>query len=116
MGEPIKISYLAEQMIHLSGRTPGTDIQIEYIGLRPGEKLYEELFHEKEHLLKTTHEKVFLAHHREVDWHDLLEMLDKMRQACEIHEMAQLKSLLNQLVPEHAEKELSSSSTEQTTA
>jgi FlaA1/EpsC-like NDP-sugar epimerase len=115
MGEPIKISYLAEQMILLSGRIPGTDIQIEYIGLRPGEKLYEELFHEMEHLQKTAHEKVFLAHHREVDWHDLLDMLDKMKLACERYDRAQLKSILGQLVPEHGKKEQKSDSQEQAT-
>ncbi|MGD8913628.1 MAG: nucleoside-diphosphate sugar epimerase/dehydratase, partial [Candidatus Thiodiazotropha sp.] len=115
MGEPIKISYLAEQMIHLSGRIPGTDIQIEYIGLRPGEKLYEELFHEKEHLQKTAHEKVFLAYHRQVEWRSLLDTLDKMKQASDLHETEQLKFLLNRLVPEHAEKEQGSSSAEQAT-
>jgi FlaA1/EpsC-like NDP-sugar epimerase len=115
MGEPIKISYLAEQMIHLSGRTPGTDIMIEYIGLRPGEKLFEELFHEKEHLQKTAHEKVFLAHHRQVEWRSLLDTLDKMKLACDIHETEQLKFLLNRLVPEHADKEQGSSSAEQAT-
>jgi FlaA1/EpsC-like NDP-sugar epimerase len=113
MGEPIKISYLAEQMILLSGRTPGSDIQIEYIGLRPGEKLYEELFHEMEHLQKTAHEKVFLAHHREVDWGDLLDTLDKMKQACVGYETQQLKSLLGRLVPEHGDKEQKRSPQEQ---
>ncbi|MEW8497457.1 MAG: nucleoside-diphosphate sugar epimerase/dehydratase, partial [Candidatus Thiodiazotropha taylori] len=78
MGEPIKISYLAEQMIHLSGRTLGQDIQIEYIGLRPGEKLYEELFHEKEELAKTSHQKVLLAHHRQVDWQWLNGVMQQM--------------------------------------
>jgi FlaA1/EpsC-like NDP-sugar epimerase len=116
MGEPIKISYLAEQMIHLSGRTPGTDIQIEYIGLRPGEKLYEELFHEKEHLEETAHEKVFLAHHRQVEWRNLLTILNQMKEACEIHETEEMKSLLDQLVPEQAEKERGSGSPEKATA
>ncbi|MES9969255.1 MAG: nucleoside-diphosphate sugar epimerase/dehydratase [Candidatus Thiodiazotropha sp.] len=103
MGEPIKISYLAEQMIHLSGMTPDIDIHIEYIGLRPGEKLYEELFHEKEHLHKTGHEKVFLAHHRDVDWHWLLNNLDEMKAACDTINDDALKRLLGQLVPEHSE-------------
>ncbi|MCG8016072.1 MAG: polysaccharide biosynthesis protein [Candidatus Thiodiazotropha sp. 'RUGA'] len=101
MGEPIKISYLAEQMIHLSGRTLGQDIQIEYIGLRPGEKLYEELFHEKEELAKTSHQKVLLAHHREVDWPWLNDVMQQMSSATEALDSQQLRLLLGQLVPEH---------------
>jgi FlaA1/EpsC-like NDP-sugar epimerase len=61
MGEPVKIAYLAEQMIRLSGRVPGEDIAIEYIGLRPGEKLYEELFYESEDLSETAHPKIRVA-------------------------------------------------------
>jgi FlaA1/EpsC-like NDP-sugar epimerase len=61
MGEPVKIGYLAEQMILLSGRQPGRDIEIEYTGLRPGEKLYEELFYDSEELSETRHPKIQVA-------------------------------------------------------
>ncbi|MBK1641173.1 polysaccharide biosynthesis protein [Chromatium okenii] len=61
MGEPIKIRYLAEQMIRLSGREPGRDIAITYTGLRPGEKLYEELFYASEALVATGHPKIRVA-------------------------------------------------------
>ncbi len=61
MGEPIKIRYLAEQMIRLSGREPGEDIAIRYVGLRPGEKLYEELFYASEELVETCHPKIRVA-------------------------------------------------------
>ncbi|MCU0988536.1 MAG: polysaccharide biosynthesis protein, partial [Xanthomonadales bacterium] len=71
MGEPVKITYLAEQLIRLSGKEPGRDIQIVYTGLRPGEKLFEELFHELEPYEQTQHEKIFLAHPRQADWEHL---------------------------------------------
>ncbi|MET0122956.1 MAG: nucleoside-diphosphate sugar epimerase/dehydratase [Candidatus Thiodiazotropha sp. 6PLUC9] len=109
MGEPIKISYLAEQMIHLSGRTLGSDIEIEYIGLRPGEKLYEELFHEKEQLEKTGHKKVLLAHHRQVDWEWLSQIMHEMTEASDSIDSERLRYLLNQLVPEHENKQQISS-------
>ncbi len=61
MGEAVKISYLAEQMIRLSGKLPVEDIDIEYIGLRPGEKLYEELFYDSEDMVATSHPKIRIA-------------------------------------------------------
>jgi FlaA1/EpsC-like NDP-sugar epimerase len=61
MGEPIKIRYLAEQMVRLSGREPGSEVPISYTGLRPGEKLYEELFYDSEELADTRHPKIRVA-------------------------------------------------------
>lgn len=63
MGEPVKIQYLAEQMIKLSGLRVNDDVQILHTGLRPGEKMYEELFYSSEQQVKTSHEKIFLAKH-----------------------------------------------------
>jgi FlaA1/EpsC-like NDP-sugar epimerase len=100
MGEPIKISYLAEQMIRLAGKEPGKDIVIEYTGLRPGEKLYEELFHESEQLSATEHEKLFQAKFRELDWHDLLQTLRMLDTACLEYKEDELLVLLKSLVPE----------------
>ncbi|MGD9107946.1 MAG: nucleoside-diphosphate sugar epimerase/dehydratase [Gammaproteobacteria bacterium] len=59
MGELIEINYLAEQMIRLSGKKPGEDIKVEYVGLRPGEKMYEELFYPHESKIVTQHEKIW---------------------------------------------------------
>jgi FlaA1/EpsC-like NDP-sugar epimerase len=100
MGEPIKIAYLAEQMIRLSGKIPGDDIDIVYTGLRPGEKLYEELFHAKEALQTTPHEKILLARHRDVDWQQLTELLDGMVIACNECNEDKLRELLGEMVPE----------------
>ena len=59
MGSPVRIGYLAEQMIRLSGKEPGKDIEIQYVGLRPGEKLYEELFYGSEGKEATGNKKSF---------------------------------------------------------
>jgi FlaA1/EpsC-like NDP-sugar epimerase len=61
MGEPVKIVDLARKMIELAGLVPDKDIAIEYIGLRPGEKLYEELLNDKEVTKPTDHEKITVA-------------------------------------------------------
>ena len=101
MGEPVRIQYLAEQMIRLSGKQPGTDIAIVHTGLRPGEKLFEELFHEQEKLGYTGHEKILLARHREVDWQQLMATLNRIEAACEVFDTALLLELLTTLVPEN---------------
>lgn len=71
MGEPVKIAYLAKRMIELAGLVPGKDIDIVYTGLRPGEKLYEELLATKENTLPTPNEKIFRAHVREYNYADV---------------------------------------------
>jgi len=103
MSEPVKIAYLAEQMILLSGKTPGDDIEIRYTGLRPGEKLYEELFHEQEQLSATSHEKILLAKTRIVDWGELQTDFSAMEAASQIFDEQTLKSLIKKLVPEMTE-------------
>lgn len=100
MGEPVKISYLAEQMIRLAGKEPGKDIMIEYTGLRPGEKLFEELFHESEQLASTEHEKLFKAKVRELNWEELIQTMRLLNTACEENQTDELFILLKSLVPE----------------
>ncbi len=101
MGAPVKISFLAEQMIRLSGKEPGSDIDINYTGLRPGEKLYEELFHDSEQLEPTSHEKILLARHRVVDWDELEARIRSMEAACQQYDQQVLLAAINDLVPEH---------------
>ncbi len=103
MGEPVKIVHLAEQMIRLSGFEPYEDIGIEFIGLRPGEKLYEELFHESEALSATAHPKLLLSNARHVEWKPMLKALSELREACEVRDVAVLRSRLKVLVPEYGE-------------
>jgi FlaA1/EpsC-like NDP-sugar epimerase len=102
MGEPVKITYLAEQLIRLAGKEPGRDIQIIYTGLRPGEKLYEELFHELEPYDMTTHEKIFLAHPRQADWDELRSELRNIELAVRRYDTKGLQRAMLRLVPELA--------------
>lgn len=104
MGKPVKITYLAEQMIRLSGKEPHQDIEIVYTGLRPGEKLYEELFHEKENLTSTNHNKILLSESRKMDWEKLDIVLDKIELACDQYDEVKLKQLIHDLVPEMYEE------------
>jgi len=100
MGEPVKVRYLAEQMIRLSGKRPGIDVRIEYIGLRPGEKMYEELFHHQEQLAPTGHSKLFLAQSRRLDRVELLGRMDELAAAIAAFDEARILDLLKGLVPE----------------
>lgn len=81
MGQPVKIWDLAERMISLSGLRPGEDIKIIETGLRPGEKLYEELLNEKENTLATHHKKIMIARVRIYDYNDVIEHLERLRKA-----------------------------------
>ncbi len=106
MGEPVAITYLAEQMILLSGEQPDTDIEIKYIGLRPGEKLYEELFHQREKIQKTPYDKLLLAQARRHDdkqWAGLINALEK---ACRNND-DNILAILSSLVPEYQQQETS---------
>jgi len=99
MGTPIKIRYLAEQMILLSGKIPCKEIAIEYIGLRPGEKLHENLFHEEEEFKPTPYSKLLLAQHRQlVDWSRFSTTLDLLREACDRYDEVAIANLLEALI------------------
>lgn len=102
MGEPVNITYLAEHLIRLAGKIPGRDIEIIYTGLRPGEKLFEQLFHELEPYERTTHEKILLAHPRVADWDELRAELKTSEQAVMRYDTKYLQQALVRLVPELA--------------
>ncbi|MDQ6998180.1 MAG: nucleoside-diphosphate sugar epimerase/dehydratase [Mariprofundus sp.] len=100
MGEPVKIVDLAEQMIRLTGLEPGQDIEINFTGLRPGEKLFEELFHDAETLVATSHPKIMLSDSREMNWSDIQQLLEDLRIASGKRDIQLLHHKLQQLVPE----------------
>ena len=104
MGESVKISHLAKRMIELAGFEPDKDIKIEYTGLRPGEKLYEEVLSTKENTLPTNHDRIRVAKVREYDYHDALEAskeLETLSRAVNIPEMVRL---MKRIVPEFKSK------------
>ncbi|ANB17737.1 polysaccharide biosynthesis protein [Dokdonella koreensis] len=102
MGEPVQVRYLAEQMIRLAGKQPGRDIGIVFTGLRPGEKLFEELFHPHENYQQTAHAKIFLAQPRLMAWGLLQSQLRQGATACRDYDEEALRRLLDALLPEFA--------------
>ena len=102
MGEPVKIVDLARQMIRLAGLRPEQDVPIRYTGLRPGEKLFEELFHGQEPPVPTGHPGLLMATPRTDDASDLGQALDAIGSACRNGQPAEALLLLKRLVPEFA--------------
>lgn len=102
MGEPVKIRDLAEQMIRLAGKHENGDISIVYTGLRPGEKLFEELFHPLENYSDTTHAKIFLAQPRSMAWSLLMAQLRQGEVAVRDFDEDVLRRILDHLLPEFA--------------
>ena len=101
MGEPVKIVDLARDMIALSGLRPGLDIEIVFTGIRPGEKLYEELSNEGEDIGSTAHPKIGIWKHRSDDVKLLLEGIARLNLAAEQDAVEKLKNELKRLVPEY---------------
>ena len=108
MGEPIKIYNLARQMIRLAGYDPDNDIKIEVIGLRPGEKLYEELFYESEEYTGTQHPKILLADSLKANWELLETQIDQIVSLCENRDIEKLIELLKVIIPEYSNANISS--------
>jgi FlaA1/EpsC-like NDP-sugar epimerase len=99
MGEPVKIRDLAEQMIRLAGKRPAIDVPIVYTGLRAGEKLFEELFHQQENYSATAHAKVFLAQSRLVAWELLQTQLQRAAEAVAVFDEETLRGQVSGLLP-----------------
>ena len=104
MGEPVKILDLAENLIRLSGYKPYEDIDIEFTGLRPGEKLYEELLMSEEGLQETANKLIHIGKPIEFDDDKFREQLDVLKKAAE-HDSASIRQLVKEIVPTYTIKE-----------
>ena len=105
MGEPVKIVDLAKRMIHLSGfsykdeTSPAGDIEIQFTGLRPGEKLYEELLI-GDNTLPTSHQRIMRAAEQALTWEELEPLLFELEAAVEAEDSEAIRTLLKKAVPE----------------
>ena len=105
MGEPVKIADLAKNLITLSGLEPDVDIKIEYTGLRPGEKLYEELLMSEEGLSKTYNEKIFIGRQIDIDGNKVEKHLQMLKRVVDIEEVDLIESLMREFVPTYIRPE-----------
>ena len=104
MGESVKIAHLARRMIELAGFEPDKDIKIEYTGLRPGEKLYEEVLSNKENTEPTLHDQIRIAKVREYDYREACEVAEELEALSRKVEIPDMVRLMKKTVPEFKSK------------
>lgn len=104
MGEPVKILDLAKNMIRLSGLTPGEDIEIQFTGLRPGEKLYEELLIDEENKKETKNKRIFIGSPRMMETEQFSELIAELDHAA-FSEDPNIREVVKRLVPEYTYKQ-----------
>ncbi|NDL68722.1 polysaccharide biosynthesis protein [Anaerotalea alkaliphila] len=104
MGEPVKIVDLARDVIRLSGYEPEVEIPIKFTGLRPGEKLFEELLMDEEGIQSTRHEKIFIGRPGDLEQEELLEKLEKLRKVVEDGEDGDVKRVMKEVVGTYREE------------
>lgn len=104
MGQPVKIADLAKNMIRLAGFEPGKDIEITYTGLRPGEKLYEELLNQKEITIPTKNKKILVAKVREYDYEIVAQQINELIALAHVGKVFPTVKLMKEIVPEFKSK------------
>jgi FlaA1/EpsC-like NDP-sugar epimerase len=102
MGEPVRIVDLAENMIRLAGKVPYEEIDIEFTGLRPGEKLIEEISGKSEGLLPTSLEKMHVIHEHPLMWAEIDSWISELKDLIADRQEAEIIAHLQKLVPEYA--------------
>ena len=116
MGEPVKIVDLANNLIRLSGFEPGVDIKIEYSGLRPGEKLYEELLMSEEGLTKTANSKIFIGKPVEFDTKKVMHNLEMLKKIVDNEEVELIDSVMRAFVTTYIRPEDANNKSEEIAA
>lgn len=101
MGDPVKIVHLAEQMIRLAGFEVGRDIDIEFTGLRPGEKLYEEVLADEEETLRTSHDRIRIAQVREYAFENIARVVAELEALSGEVNIPDTVRLMKRTVPEY---------------
>ena len=104
MGESVKIADLAKRMISLAGLKVGEDIEIEYTGLRPGEKLYEEVLADTENTEPTSHDRIRIAKVREYDYEEAVQACDELTELSKRVKIPEMVKLMKKIVPEFKSK------------
>jgi FlaA1/EpsC-like NDP-sugar epimerase len=104
MGEPVKIIDLAHKMIKLAGFIPGKDIRIEYSGLRPGEKLYEEFMHDAEKLIPTHNKKIMITQGNNYDYESIKKLISKLIETASNNENIEVVKQMKFILPEYKSK------------
>ncbi|MGN0459786.1 MAG: polysaccharide biosynthesis protein [Ruminococcus sp.] len=99
MGKPVKITTLAENLCRMYGKVPYKDVEIKFTGLRPGEKLFEELLMDEEGLKQTANEKIFIGNQIDIDKETLLSQLKNLRECAENNDDDRAVELLAEIVP-----------------
>jgi FlaA1/EpsC-like NDP-sugar epimerase len=105
MGEPVRIADMADKMVRLSGLEPGRDIEIIYTGLRPGEKLYEELLASTENTLPTHHPRILISRVRDAGPSRVMEQVDGLMDLLASRSEKELVRYMKQMVPEYKGQE-----------
>ncbi len=101
MGKPVKIDTMARDLIRFSGLEPGVDIKIEYTGLRPGEKLYEELMTAQENVVPTDHQKIMVLNSRKINMNGLSQKLEILKDESKNRSHDTIRALLKEIIPEY---------------